>query len=115
MCRGGWRDRLVDVNVGNLRLSAADLQTGRIAAERIAEGRARPDEVLRMAELPAQFADRLQIVPQQPGLVQANRFGSDGVRDVRVSVAVAADPRTEAQERRNWLAGLALRGLRIDA
>jgi hypothetical protein len=58
-------------------------------------------EPVGVTEPAAEFVDAGEVVPQDRFLPEADRVGGDAVRDVRVAVAIATDPRPEAEERRH--------------
>ncbi len=79
---------------------AARIELGRVCLERLDQHTGRGDTPPRDAELPAQLAHFADIQLEREPPLPRQRASRDRGRDVRVAVAVAADPRPVTQQRR---------------
>ena len=81
-----------------------------IGLQRREQLRRRRREGVGLAESPRQLADAIQVAPKHRLLVHPHGRGRRVVRHVRIAVAVAADPRSELQDRRQPVAVLGIDG-----
>ena len=85
-----------------MNLRADFREAAQVPLEGFLEFAACMDKVNRMTQALAQDIDFLDVMAQDGLLMQANRIDGERVRDIRVAVAVAADPGAELQQRRDF-------------
>ena len=78
-----------------------DAEQRDVLLDRLAQLRARGAEPLGVAESPPQVIDPGEVVLEEALLLEPDRLDRGDGRDARMAVAVAADPRAEAEERRH--------------